>query len=89
MSEVRRRRSLTARGPELTTHASTSLGSGPGGQVINKSSISVSLVHKPTGLRVQCHETRSQEQNRKIARKLLAEKVRPLAVTGPSDDAPG
>lgn len=52
-------------------------GSGPGGQVINKSSICVSLIHRPTGIRVLVQETRSQEQNRKIARKLLAEKVRP------------
>lgn len=50
-------------------------GSGPGGQAINKTSSSVSLIHLPTGIRVQCQETRSREQNRKIARKIMLEKV--------------
>lgn len=50
-------------------------GSGPGGQAINKLSISVSLIHKPTGIRVQCHAQRSRESNRKEARKILSEKV--------------
>ncbi|KAH9823585.1 RF-1 domain-containing protein [Melampsora americana] len=38
-------------------------------------SISVSLIHKPTGIRVQCHAQRSRESNRKEARKILNEKV--------------
>lgn len=38
------------------------------------------LLHKPTGIRVECQETRSLKQNRKIARKLLLEKVRRLDV---------
>ncbi|KAG0144567.1 hypothetical protein CROQUDRAFT_18426, partial [Cronartium quercuum f. sp. fusiforme G11] len=50
-------------------------GSGPGGQSINKTNISVSLIHKPTGIRVQCHAQRSRESNRKEARKILREKV--------------
>ena len=33
------------------------------------------LIHQPTGIVVKCQETRSRSQNRKIARKLLAEKV--------------
>ncbi|EGG01179.1 uncharacterized protein MELLADRAFT_92698 [Melampsora larici-populina 98AG31] len=37
--------------------------------------ISVSLIHKPTGIRVQCHAQRSRESNRKEARKILSEKV--------------
>ncbi|KAG9104927.1 hypothetical protein FRC06_004994 [Ceratobasidium sp. 370] len=49
-------------------------GSGPGGQAINKTSSSVSLIHRPTGIRVQCQATRSREDNRKIARKILLEK---------------
>lgn len=32
-------------------------------------------MHKPTGIRVKCQETRSLQQNRKIARKVLLEKV--------------
>ncbi|KAK9894166.1 hypothetical protein P389DRAFT_155256 [Cystobasidium minutum MCA 4210] len=50
-------------------------GSGPGGQSINKTNISVSLLHKPTGIRVQCHQTRSREWNRSLARKILRERV--------------
>ena len=33
------------------------------------------LIHQPTGIVVKCQETRSRSQNRKIARRLLAEKV--------------
>jgi protein subunit release factor B len=50
-------------------------GSGPGGQSINKTNNNVQLLHKPTGVQVKCQETRSLEQNRKIARKILLEKV--------------
>jgi len=35
-------------------------------------------LHKPTGLRVSCQDTRSLSQNRKIARKWLLEKARLL-----------
>ncbi|KAJ1310330.1 hypothetical protein OPQ81_007069 [Rhizoctonia solani] len=57
-------------------------GSGPGGQAINKTSSSVSLIHRPTGIRVQCQATRSREQNRKIARKIMVEKLDQLANPG-------
>ncbi|KAL7563360.1 hypothetical protein ACA910_014199 [Epithemia clementina (nom. ined.)] len=50
-------------------------GSGPGGQKINKTSNCVDLLHRPTQLRVQCQETRSLPQNRKIARRRLREKL--------------
>ncbi|BGP45789.1 hypothetical protein JCM10450v2_001619 [Rhodotorula kratochvilovae] len=50
-------------------------GSGPGGQATNKTSNAVSLIHRPTGLRVHCHETRSRETNRKLARRILREKL--------------
>jgi uncharacterized protein (UPF0248 family) len=50
-------------------------GSGPGGQKVNKTSNRVVLIHEPTQLRVECQETRSLQQNRKIARKRLAEKL--------------
>eukprot|EP00980_Cylindrotheca_fusiformis_P031352 scaffold26216_cov191-Cylindrotheca_fusiformis.AAC.1 len=50
-------------------------GSGPGGQKVNKTSNRVVLVHEPTKLRVECQDTRSLQQNRKIARKRLLEKL--------------
>lgn len=50
-------------------------GTGPGGQKINKTSSAVQLKHLPTGLVVKCQETRSRTQNRKIARRILAEKI--------------
>ncbi|GAA5978178.1 hypothetical protein JCM10908_004259 [Rhodotorula pacifica] len=50
-------------------------GSGPGGQATNKTSNACRLLHKPTGLQVFCHETRSRETNRKLARRIMREKL--------------
>lgn len=50
-------------------------GSGKGGQKINKSSTCVFLLHKPSGIEVKCQKTRSLQDNRYHARKLLAEKI--------------
>lgn len=47
-------------------------GRGPGGQKINKTSSKVQLKHVPTGIVVNCQETRSRESNRKIARVKMA-----------------
>ncbi|SCU90548.1 LADA_0F04874g1_1 [Lachancea dasiensis] len=47
-------------------------GRGPGGQKINKCNSKVQLKHKPSGIVVECQETRSRDQNRKIAREKLA-----------------
>jgi len=51
------------------------LGSGPGGQAVNKTANAVFMKHIPTGLWVKCHQTRSVETNRKIARQLLLNKL--------------
>ncbi|KAL0979380.1 hypothetical protein UPYG_G00184320 [Umbra pygmaea] len=50
-------------------------GSGPGGQATNKTSNCVVLKHIPTGVVVKCHQTRSVDTNRKIARQILREKL--------------
>ncbi|KAK0483454.1 RF-1 domain-containing protein [Armillaria novae-zelandiae] len=61
-------------------------GSGPGGQSINKTENNVQLLHKPTMIRVSCQMTRSLEQNRKLARRLLVEKLDQIANPGLSKD---
>ncbi|MDO8518743.1 MAG: peptide chain release factor-like protein [Deltaproteobacteria bacterium] len=50
-------------------------GSGAGGQKINKTSSTVILLHRPSGIRVRCQESRSQAQNRILARRLLVQKI--------------
>ena len=49
------------------------LGSGSGGQKVNKTSSTVRLYHAPSGMTVKCGENRSRELNRWLARRELAE----------------
>jgi protein subunit release factor B len=50
-------------------------GSGPGGQKINKTSSTVWLRHRPTGLEVRCQRERSQVANRELAWRELCDKL--------------
>lgn len=49
------------------------LGSGKGGQKVNKTHSCVYIKHRPTGIEVKCQQDRSREINRFLARRQLCE----------------
>ena len=53
--------------------------SGPGGQNVNKVATRVTLRHRPSGLFVVVQDTRSQAENRALARERLATMLRARA----------
>ncbi|HET9417743.1 MAG TPA: peptide chain release factor-like protein [Chthoniobacterales bacterium] len=48
---------------------------GPGGQHVNKVATAVTLRHRPSGLSVTVQDSRSQAQNRKLARERLLDQI--------------
>ncbi len=49
--------------------------SGPGGQHVNKVSSAIRAIHQPSNIQVLVMDSRSQHQNKKIARQRLQDKV--------------
>ncbi|MGG5506225.1 MULTISPECIES: peptide chain release factor H [unclassified Myroides] len=69
--EPKKRKSLAEQ--DLSYQAIRS--SGAGGQHVNKVSSAVRVTHLPTGLQVTAMDSRSQHQNKKVARARLEEKI--------------
>lgn len=61
------------------------LGSGKGGQKINKTASCVYLKHIPSGIEVKCQENRSRDINRLLARRNLCSKLEELLFKKKSD----
>src|SRR4051812_32950486 len=58
--------------PERDLEESFARSGGPGGQNVNKVSTAVTLRHRPSGIAVTVQDSRSQAQNRRLARERLA-----------------
>ena len=60
------------------TKVFTSISSGPGGQRRDKKETAIRLHHIPSGVFVRISKLRSQEKNKKLAFKILKEKLEEL-----------
>src|SRR6266700_1743908 len=60
---------------ELDLEESFARSSWPGGQNVNKVATAVTLRHRPSGISVTVQDSRSQAQNRKLARERLLDAI--------------
>lgn len=71
--EVAENKTLELKEHEIKYQATRS--SGPGGQHVNKVSSAIRAIHEPTGIQVVVMESRSQHQNKKLAKQRLQKRV--------------
>lgn len=73
LNEIEQKQQFEINEKDISYQATRS--SGPGGQHVNKVSSAIRAIHEPTKTQVLVMDSRSQHQNKKIARTRLQEKV--------------